>query len=337
MKGAMFTGNRTIALQDFDDPTPGPDEVVLAIKASGICGTDLKKYRAGAPGTHIAGHEPCGVVVARGKAVDPGIAPDGARVMVHHYDGCRTCANCTTGWTHLCEEGSIIYGTTGHGAHAPYMKVPVRTLVPLPEALGFTEGAAVSCGTGTAFGAIRRMKMEAGRTLAVVGQGPVGLSATMLGAAMGARVIAADISQDRLTRAQDFGAAETVDASAGLDDQIRQLTGGRGADYVMECSGNPEAAVAALRSTRTWGTISFVGMGPPATFDVDRDIIRRQVTMLGSWTFSAPLQRECADFCAARQLPVGDLFTHAYPLDRVAEAYTLFDTQTTGKMVIHPA
>ena len=336
MKGAVFTGNRGIALQDFPDPTPGPDEVVLEIRASGMCGTDLHKYRSSAPGTHIAGHEPCGVVVARGSGVPARMAPDGARMMVHHYDGCRMCANCTTGWTHLCEEGSVIYGTTGHGAHARWMKVPVRTLVPLPEALSFAEGAAVSCGTGTAWGALRRMKMEGGAVLAVVGQGPVGLSATMLGAAMGARVIAADVSAARLERARTFGAAEIVEASEGLEDNIRELTAGRGADYVMECSGNAEATVAALRATRTWGTISFVGMGAQATFNVDKDIIRRQVTMLGSWTFSANLQRDCAEFCAARGLPVGELFTHSFTLDEVAEAYTLFDTQTTGKMVIEP-
>lgn len=336
MKGVVFTGNRQLELQRFEDPTPGPDEVVLAIQASGICGTDLHKYRAPEPGTHIAGHEPCGTVVARGSAVDAKFAPDDARMMVHHYDGCRMCPNCVTGWTHLCDEGSVIYGTTGHGAHAPYMKVPARTLVPLPEALSFTEGAAVSCGTGTAFGALRRMRMEGGATLAVIGQGPVGLSATMLAASMGARVIAADVAADRLEHARAFGAAETVDASKGLEDQLRQLTGGKGADYVLECSGNGSAAVAALRATRTWGTMAFVGMGGQATLDIDKDIIRRQVTMLGSWTFSATLQRECAEYCAARTLPVGNLFTHAYTLEQAAEAYSLFDTQTTGKMVIHP-
>ena len=336
MQGAVFKGNRSVELQTFDDPVPGPDEVVLAIQASGICGTDLHKYRAVDPASHIAGHEPCGTVLARGSAVDARMAPDGARMMVHHYDGCRMCSNCMTGWTHLCDEGSVIYGTTGHGAHAPYMKVPVRTLVPLPEALSYTEGAAVSCGTGTAFGALRRMKMEGGATLAVIGQGPVGLSATMLATSMGARVIAADVAPDRLARAQAFGAADLVDARDGLEERLRELTGGKGVDYVLECSGNGPAAVAALRATRTWGTMAFVGMGGQATLDIDTDIIRRQVTMLGSWTFSATLQKECAEFCAARELPVGDLFTHAFALDQVSEAYTLFDNQTTGKMVIHP-
>ncbi len=337
MKAAVFTGNRTLALETFDDPTPGPDEVVLEIKASGMCGSDLHVYRSERGSPFIAGHEPCGEVVARGSAVDARLAPDGARMMVHHYDGCRQCSNCLGGWTQLCDEGSVVYGRTGHGAHARYMKIPARTLVPLPEALSFTEGAAVSCGTGTAFGAIRRMKMEGGATLAVIGQGPVGLSATMLGNAMGARVIAVDLDKDRLTRASQFGAADTVNASDDMVDRIKDLTGGAGADYVMECSGNGQAAVEALRATRTWGTIAYVGMGAQATFELNTDIIKRQVTMLGSWTFSTIGQKECAAFCADRGLPVEDLFTHRFTLDQADDAYKLFDTQTTGKAVIHPS
>lgn len=336
MKGAVFTGNRELELRDFPDPTPGPDEVVVEIRASGMCGTDLKTYRSAKGSPFIAGHEPSGVVVARGNAVDPQHAPEGARVMVHHYDGCRTCSHCRTGWTQMCSQGSVIYGTTGHGGHAPYMLVPAHTLVPLPEALSFTEGAAVSCGTGTAYGAIRRMKLPEGATLAVIGQGPVGLSATLLASAMGARVIAVDVSADRLARAQNFGAAEVVDGAGALTQQLMDLTEGAGAEYVLECSGNAEATLAALRATRAWGTFCCVGMGAQATLDIDKDLIRRQITLIGSWTFSRDLQQDCAAFCAAHGIAVADLFTHSFALSEARAAYELFDTQTTGKAVILP-
>lgn len=336
MKAAVFTGDRQVELQDFPDPTPGPDEVVVEIRASGMCGTDLKTYRSEKGSPYIAGHEPCGVVLARGSAVDPRHAPEGARVMVHHYDGCRTCTHCRGGWTQMCSEGSVIYGTTGHGAHAPWMKVPAFTLVPLPEALSFTEGAAVSCGTGTAYGAIRRMKMEGGATLAVIGQGPVGLSATLLAASMGARVIAVDVSAERLSRARDFGAADVVDATDGLTEKLMDLTGGLGAEYVLECSGHADATVGALKATRAWGTFCCVGMGAEAKLDIDKDLIRRQITMMGSWTFSDAIQRDCATFCAEREIPVAKLFTHSFRLEEASAAYKLFDTQTTGKAVILP-
>ncbi len=340
MKGVVFTGDRTLEFRDFPDPEPSEDDVVIEIKASGMCGSDLHVYRSNDPalvGQVIAGHEPCGVVLERGASVPERVAPQGARIMVHHYDGCRTCSNCMSGWTQLCDEGSVVYGKNGHGSHARYMKVPARTLVSLPDSLSFTTGAAISCGTGTAFGAIERMELRGGATLAVFGQGPVGLSATMLGAAMGARVIAVDVVDDRLEQAKAFGADAVVNAS--VDDPvaaIRNLTNG-GADYALECSGVPDASAAAVKSMRTWGTVCFVGMGAkPATYDVTNDIIRKQLTLLGSWTFSAAGQRDCAMFVAERNLPVDELFTHSFALDQAEEAYKLFDTQTTGKAVILP-
>ena len=187
--------------------------------AAAICGSIAPRRETASlglgksSGPVIAGHEPCGVVAATGSAVDERTAKVGARVMVHHYSGCGTCAHCRTGWSQMCAEGSTVYGVTGHGAHAPYMKVPAHTLVALPDDLSFATGAAISCGTGTAYQALRRIKLAGGDTIAIVGQGPVGLSATQLAAAMGARVIALDVSAERLERAKEFG-ADRADQSA---------------------------------------------------------------------------------------------------------------------------
>ena len=216
MKGVVFLGEKRLELRDFPDPTPGPGEVVIEIKASGMCGSDLKYYRAKggaaslglgpASGPVIGGHEPCGVVAAVGPGVPENQAKVGQRVMCPHYTGCGTCEHCRVGWSQLCASGIVVYGATGHGAHAPYMKVPASTVVPLPDALSFETGAAISCGTGTAYGALRRMNLAGGSTLAVFGQGPVGLSATLLGAKMGARVIAIETNAERRKLALEFGA-----------------------------------------------------------------------------------------------------------------------------------
>ena len=349
MKGAVFPGNRQVELRDFPDPTPGPGEVVLEIKASGMCGSDLHVYRSpgGGPAMAaalglggegravIAGHEPCGVVVARGADVAEKLAPIGARVMVHHYDGCGTCPSCRDGWAQLCHEGGFtVYGITGDGAHAPYMKVPVGTLIDLPEELSFAEGAAVSCGTGTAFGAIKRMALPGGTTMTVFGQGPVGLSATLLGAAMGVRIIAVDVSPERLELANKFGADAAINAAeVDAREAIMELTHGRGADYALECSGNAEARTAAVRSTRTWGTACFVGEGGELTLDVSPDMLRRQLTLIGSWTFNTIRQDECARFIAEHGIPLADLFTDRFCLEDAADAYAKFDAQTMGKGV----
>jgi threonine dehydrogenase-like Zn-dependent dehydrogenase len=350
MKGVVFLGDRKLALRDFSDPTPGPRDVVLEIKASGMCGSDLHTYRAVyKPGDTssgfnrgseppIAGHEPCGVVVAVGTGVAANDARIGARVMVHHYTGCGTCKHCRSGWAQMCLDGATVFGANGNGAHAKYMKVPVDTLVPLPDQLSFETGAAISCGTGTAYQALKRLNLQGGETIAIFGQGPVGLSATQLAAAMGARVIALDVSPERVAMAREFGADEAIDSKSNNPVQaIRDLTHGEGAHKTLDTSGNAEARAATVRSVRTWGTACYVGERGQVTLDVSPDLIRRQVTLVASWTFSVQGQADCAEFVADRNIAVDRLFTHRWRLDQAEEAYRLFDTQTAGKGVIVPS
>lgn len=345
MRGAVFLGNRKIEVREFPDPTPGPGEVVIAMKASGLCGSDLKFYRSppgaaqaalglgGSAEPFIAGHEPCGVVVARGSGVSEREAPLGQRVMDHHYAGCGVCKHCRVGWSQLCRQGIVVYGVTANGGHADYLKVPARTLVPLPEELSFVEGAAVACGTGTAYGALRRMQLAGGSTLAVFGQGPVGLSATLLGAKMGARVIAVESNAERRGLAKQFGADAAIEPG-DAESQLRELTRGEGVDLALDCTGIAAARLAAVRSAKTWGTVCFVGEGGDVTLDVSRDMLRKQLTLIGSWTFSAMGQAECARFVADNRIPLERIFSHRWRLDQVEEAYRVFDTQSTGKGVI---
>ena len=342
MRGAVFLGNRKVELRQFPDPTPGPGEVVIEMKASGMCGSDLKFYRP-PPGEaqaalglgnlkepFIGGHEPCGVVAARGPGVSEREAPIGQRVMDHHYAGCGVCKHCRVGWSQLCKAGITVYGVTAHGGHAQYLKVPARTLVPLPEELSFVAGAAVSCGTGTAYGALRRMHLSGGATLAVFGQGPVGISATLLGAKMGARVIAIEKNAERRALAKTFGA----DVATDSPDSLKDLTKGEGVDLALDTTGASEARLAAIRCAKTWGTVCFVGEGGDVTIDVSRDMLRKQLTLIGSWTFSAMGQLECARFVADNKIDLDAIFSHRWKLEQADEAYRLFDTQSTGKGVI---
>jgi threonine dehydrogenase-like Zn-dependent dehydrogenase len=346
MRGVVFHGDRELELMNFPDPTPGQGEVVLEMKASGMCGSDIHQYRrrkgqASATGLPvnpepvIVGHEPCGVIAAVGPGTMIPLARTGARVMVHHYQGCTICDHCRAGWQQLCQEQPIkVYGNNAHGGHANFLKVPANTLVALPDELSFETGAAISCGTGTAYSALRRMNISGNDTIAIFGQGPVGLSATQLAAAMGARVIALDVSPERLARASEFGAAATLDPRSNDPvGAIKELTHGRGADLALDTSSSPEARVAAIRCTKVWGTMCFVGEGGSVTIEVSPDMLRKQLTVIGSWTFSTIGQAECTRFVAERGIEVDRLFTHRWNLEQAHEAYRLFDTQTTGKGV----
>lgn len=348
MKGVVFTGNRQLELREFPDPTPGPGEVVLEIKASGMCGSDLKMYRASSAGglaglglggsnkPIIAGHEPCGVVAAVGTGVNPKQARVGMRVMQHHYRGCGACPHCSTGWMQMCVEGvAEIYGVTSDGAHARYLKCPASTVVALPDELSFQTGAAIACGTGTAWGALKRLELQADHTITIFGQGPVGLSATQLASSMGARVIALDPSPERLQHAKKLGADVLINPVETEDvvSAIKNITHGLGAHLSIDASSAPSARRQAVQCVRAWGKACFVGEGNDVTLDVSNDMMRRQVTIIGSWTFSTVGQAECARYIADRRVDVDQLFTHSWRLDQAEEAYRLFDAQTGGKGV----
>jgi threonine dehydrogenase-like Zn-dependent dehydrogenase len=334
MRGVVFRGNRAAQIREFPDPHAGPGEAVVKIRASGLCGTDLHRYRASEPTDMITGHEPCGVIAELGPGAPAGLAI-GDRVMVHHYAGCGVCETCAMGYEQLCPHGHVTYGGgTGHGANADYILVPSRTLVPLPDELSFEEGAAVSCGTGTAWNGLKKMNVSGRDTVAVFGQGPVGLSGTLSAKAMGANVIAIDVVPERLALARELGADEVI--NSGERDAvaaIQELTGGVGASAVLETSGNPSARAQALRCLRPFGRCCYVGVGGPASIDFNQDIIFKVATIYGSWTFSKAELLEIARFMVEAHVPLTQLITHRYTLDQAVEAFRTFDGATTGKCV----
>lgn len=337
MRGVAFSGDCRVSFIEVPDPTPGPGEVVLEIKASGMCGSDLHVYRAPSTGQSanvIRGHEPCGIVVAVGPGVTGPNARIGARVMQHHYKGCTDCSYCRSGWQQMCCDAPVVvYGADAHGAHAPYMTVPADTLVPLDERLSFAAGAAISCGTGTAWGAFERMGLTGHDTLAIFGQGPVGLSATLLAKAQGVRVIALDIDDDRLVRAKSFGADLVINSRSGeVPSMIKDATKGQGASMVLETSGAAQANHDAIRSAAPWGTVGLVGIGSELRFSLG-EMLRRQLKIVPSWTMSIQGQRACADFVVERGIDLDQLFTDRWSLDQAVEAYEKFNKQSGGKGV----
>lgn len=348
MQGLVFQGNCQVELIDFDDPVPGPGEAIIEMRASGMCGTDLHYYRNGMTESLrmlglanriesdriIGGHEPCGVVAALGPGVDARSFKVGDRVMVFHYAGCSFCEHCRTGWTQLCDHGARIYGVLSHGGHANFMKVPASSLVHLPREMSFKAGAAVACGTGTAWGALLRLSISARDTLAVFGLGPVGLSTAQLASAMGVEVIGVDISAARVEQAREFGVAHAIDASV-LDpvEEIHRLTGGKGVSCAVESAGGEAVRRQAIRSTGVWGRIALVAVGGNVTADAMQDMIGKQRTLVGSFTFSQVAMQDCARFIADHGVDVDRLFTREWKLGQGDEAYAEFNRQAGGKGV----
>lgn len=334
MKGVVFPGDGTTLVKDFPDPEPGYGEVVVRTRASGMCGSDLHFYHGAFEFDRsvIQGHEPCGEVYAVGAGVDEAQAKVGDRVMIHHYIGCGTCRRCRAGWPQMCETApGKTMAIHVDGGHAPYIVVPVSSLLPLPDGLSFAAGAAVGCGTGTAWGAIKRLGGVSDTTTVVIGQGPVGLSATMFAASMGAKVIAVDVDDRRLANSAEFGADVVVNSrEQSLTDVVAEYTGGHMADVVMETSGR--ASADALAVLGTFGRAVFTGL-PGAVEFTTHAVYKKQWTIMTSWTMSSTEQARCAEYIVAHNLPVDRLYSHTWTIEEAEEAYRWFDRQDAGKGV----
>ncbi|MFG2442679.1 alcohol dehydrogenase catalytic domain-containing protein [Nocardia fluminea] len=334
MKGIVFPGNGTTVLKDFHDPEPGHGEVVVKIRASGMCGSDLHFYHGAFDFDRsvIQGHEPCGEVYSVGAGVDAAQAAVGDRVMIHHYFGCGTCRRCRAGWPQMCETApGKTMAVHVNGGHAAFTVVPVAALLPMPDGLSFEAGAAIGCGTGTAWGAIKRLGGVSDTTTVVIGQGPVGLSATMFAASMGARVIAVDVDDRRLANSARFGAGLVVNSrQRDLAEAVAEYTGGRMADVVLETSGR--AGDDALAVLGTFGRAVFTGL-PGAVEFTTQAVYKKQWTLMTSWTMSSIEQARCADYVVAQNLPVDELYSHTWTIEQADEAYRWFDKQDAGKGV----
>jgi threonine dehydrogenase-like Zn-dependent dehydrogenase len=342
MTGVLLPGNSTVVSVTREVPEPGHGQVLLAMKASSICGSDIRaiyrEHLGEGPEAYqgvVAGHEPCGQVVA----VGPGCRrlAEGDRVVVYHIAGCGVCEQCRTGYLIGCTDSSrAAYGWQRDGGHADYLLAEEVTCLPMPDSLSYVDGALVSCGFGTAYEALLRLDISGRDTLLVTGLGPVGLATAMLARAMGVgTVVGTDVSTERRTLAAGLGLVDhTVPADDTAASRLAELTGGRGFSVTMDASGNGTARHLALSATATWGRCAFVGEGGDVRFEVSPLMIHKQVTLHGSWVTSVGHMADLLAHLDRWQLAPSEIVTDTFTLDEAEAAYRLADRGTAGKVVI---
>jgi threonine dehydrogenase-like Zn-dependent dehydrogenase len=342
MRGVVLPGDSTVSPVTKEVPEPGHGQVLLAMKASSICGSDIRaiyrEHLGHGPEAYqgvIAGHEPCGQVVA----VGPGCVrlAEGDRVVVYHIAGCGICEQCRRGYLIGCTDPSrAAYGWQRDGGHADYLLAEERTCLVMPESLSYVDGALVSCGYGTAYEALLRLDVSGRDNLLVTGLGPVGLAAAMLARAMGAGpIVGTDVSTERRRLATDLRLVDTaLPADEDTARALEELTGGRGFSATLDCSGNATARHLALASTATWGRCAFVGEGGDVGFDVSQVMIHKQVTLYGSWVTSIGHMGDLLGHLERWQLHPEEIVTDRFTLDDAAAAYDLADRGTSGKVCI---
>jgi len=340
VRGVYLPGGRRVDLREVPDPEPGPGEVVLAVRASTICGSDLRaiyrEHLGEGPEAYqdvIGGHEPCGQVLTVGPGVER--VRVGDRVVVHHISGCGQCDECRRGYQISCTSPRRqAYGWQRDGGHAEQLLARERDLLPLPDPLTFLDGACVACGFATVYEALCRVALAGGEQVLVTGLGPVGLAAGMLASAMGSPwVVGTDPSPERRALARELGAVDV--AVEGDDDELRDLLGD-GAEVTVECSGAGAAQLTALRHTRRHGRCALVGEGGTLTVDVSEVLIHRQLTVHGSWVAPTWRMAELLERLARWDLHPERVVTHRFPLAEAAQAYETADAGIGGKVGIVP-
>ncbi|RME89566.1 MAG: alcohol dehydrogenase, partial [Verrucomicrobia bacterium] len=284
----------------------------------------------------IAGHEPCGQIIKTG----PGCRrfKEGDRVIVYHISGCGVCNDCRRGYMISCtsEKYRRAYGWQRDGGMAEYLLAEEKDLVLLPDELSYADGAQVACGFGTVYEGLQKIGICGDHDVLITGLGPVGLATGMLCRAMGARrIIGIDVVQERMDLAKKLGLCDEV-LAAGPDNvsQVRDLTGGHGVERAVDCSANPAARATAIRATRKWGRIVFLGEGNTVEFNPSPDMIHDQKTLYGSWVTSIWLMEELVERLVRWNLHPARLITHRFPLEKVGDAYALMASGKCGKVAV---
>jgi len=343
MKGAVLPGNSTVELKEFPVPVPGHGEVLIKMKSSTICGSDIRCiYREhlgkGPEGYHpgiIAGHEPCGQVVETG----PGCRrfKGGDRVIVYHISGCGVCNDCRRGYMISCTSPfRRAYGWQRDGGMAEFLLAEEKDLVYLPEELTYSDGAQVACGFGTVYEGLGKIGIYGNDSVLVTGLGPVGLATAMLARAMGAdRIFGIEAIDERIKIAEKLSLFDAV-LKSGPDNvgEIMELTNGNGVEKSADCSANSDARRTCIQAARKWGKIVFLGEGGTVSFKPSEDIIHDQKTIYGSWVTSIWRMEELVERLVRWKIHPEDLITHRFPLEKVSEAYSLMASGKCGKVAV---
>ncbi|MFH1084785.1 MAG: alcohol dehydrogenase catalytic domain-containing protein [Chloroflexota bacterium] len=344
MHGVYYRGDRQADVREYPIPTPRRGEALVQVKAAAVCGSDLHRYRVAGSLIQgkepwVPGHEPAGVVAALGE--DCTQRKVGDRVTVFHWLGCGHCKHCRAGMMQWCEQHQAIGHPQAWGGDADYLVVPERNCLPLPDRLSYEDGAIMACIGGTTYAALRKLAPNGDDTVAIFGQGPVGLSGLIMAKALGARVIGIDLSDERLALATALGADYAVrpdangPAAAVLAATVAALTHGEGADAALETSGSGAAHRGVIEVLRRGGRAVFVGFGANEPTVNLCHIIGKQLTLMGSHVMPIHYYWDLVDFYLAHDLHAqyARLITHRFPITAAAEAFRVADSATAGKVM----
>jgi L-iditol 2-dehydrogenase len=331
MQAAVYRGLNHIRLETIPVPEIGRGELLLRVHSCGVCGTDLKKIASGSHSApRIFGHETSGVIAALGEGVADFKVGD--RVVVFHHMPCGRCYYCLHKTFAQCETFKKVGCTAGFepsgGGFAQYVKV-MQWIVPqgvvrIPDAVSFEQACFVEP-VNTCLKGIQRLALQAGETVLVIGQGPIGIILSSLAKRAKTSVITSDLYPERLTISKSLGLGNSIDASrADTLEIVREQTEGRGADAAILAVGVNGLIRVAMDAVRPGGRVLLFAQTTHGETVIDpAAVCVDEKTVLGSYSASVDLQEESVRFVMNRELNLERLISHRFPLSRSVEALEL--------------
>jgi L-iditol 2-dehydrogenase len=324
MKAALYYSPSVIKVEDIHLPEIKAGEVLLKVRACGLCGTDISKIveRRVPPGT-VLGHEVAGDIVKAGRGVEH--FKPGERVTVLHHIPCFKCNFCRHGNFSACPcfKQTNIYP----GGFSEYVRIPslnVRFGMKKLGRLSYEEGALVES-SACSLRAFKRANFQKGDSVIIIGAGPVGMLHMLMAKVLGAsKIIACDIDEYRLSVARKMGAGLSIKPDASGVKKVKDITKGHGADLAIVSVGAPEAIEGAVKFLRCGGTVLiFAECSDNAKITISPNLIYHETSLIGSYSSSPPEQKECLSLIKSGKLEVGKLITHRLRLSEVSTAVKL--------------
>jgi len=347
MRAAVYRGVDDVRLEEVAVPAIGAGELLVRVHTCGICGTDLKKIATGSHSApRIFGHETTGVVVAVGQGVSHYQAGD--RVMVFHHIPCGDCYYCKHKVFAQCPTYKKVGATAGYepsgGGFSEYVRVMEWIVsrggvVRIPDGVSFEQASFIEP-VNTCMKGVETLRLVAGETVLVVGQGPIGIILSVLARRSGARVITSDLFPQRLTISKTFGLSENIDASASDSVRsVKEMTDGRGADAVILAVAGNGLIRPAMDATRPGGRVLLFAQTQHGEAIIDpASVCVEEKSLLGSYSASVDLQAESARFVLGREMDLERLISHRFALTDSIEALHLaaHPKPDSMKVVIQP-
>lgn len=315
-RAAVLHGPEDLRIEEVPLRPLGPDDVLVAVDAVGVCGSDMHYFASGRNGQNVLrqptvlGHEASGVVTAVGADVP---LPVGTRVAIEPAVGCGRCPTCRSGRYNLCPTGTCFGSPPTHGTIAEHVVAPSRAVHLLPDGIGTELGALVEP-LAVAVWAVRRTDVRVGHRVLVTGAGPIGILVAQVARAAGAaEVVVTDVNDDRLARAAELGATETVNTAT------TELTF-TGMDRLLECSAHPAALWQGIRALGPAARATVVGQAAPAVDGLPLAFLQRWEIDLGTAFRYAHAFPAAIALAASGRVDLAAILTGRFPLDQAADA-----------------